>query len=265
MPKRTRFFKTCVGVFQGGGCRGAAFVGAYGEAVARGATFAEVAGTSAGSIVAALIGAGATPEQLHEVITGLNFASLLKPSRPTGNRPFLAAIASGIPKIRQALDLYFDWGLHSSDEIERWVEKQLRKLLPNASEPSVTFDDLVIPTSIVSTDTLAQKVVIWSQRTNKTESVARAVRASCSIPLFFQPLDDRYIDGGVLSNLPSFVFSDREHSDRLLATRILAFALSATKESAVTTTSLGFLARIADTVVDGSQDLHWLRNMTFML
>jgi predicted acylesterase/phospholipase RssA len=59
MAEQTRFFRTCVGVFQGGGCRGAALAGAYQEAVARGVTFAEVAGTSAGSIVAALIGAGA--------------------------------------------------------------------------------------------------------------------------------------------------------------------------------------------------------------
>ena len=47
----TSFFKSSAGVFQGGGCRAAAFVGGYSEAIRRGVSFAEVAGTSAGSIV----------------------------------------------------------------------------------------------------------------------------------------------------------------------------------------------------------------------
>ena len=49
---KTEFFHSCLGVFQGGGCRAAALVGAYEEAVNRGVHFTEVAGTSAGSIIA---------------------------------------------------------------------------------------------------------------------------------------------------------------------------------------------------------------------
>ena len=76
--QQTRFFQTCFGVFQGGGCRGAAFVGAIEEAKARGVDFAGVAGTSAGSIVAALLGAGATADFLRKSIEELGRAPLLR-------------------------------------------------------------------------------------------------------------------------------------------------------------------------------------------
>ena len=64
--QKTVFFRNCLGVFQGGGCRAAAFAGAYEEAVKRGVSFSEVAGASAGSVIAALIGAGASPTFISE-------------------------------------------------------------------------------------------------------------------------------------------------------------------------------------------------------
>jgi len=82
----TSFFKSSAGVFQGGGCRAAAFVGAYSEAIRRGVSFAEVAGTSAGSMVAALIGAGANPDDLRAAIGQLDFNSFLRPTLPSGRR-----------------------------------------------------------------------------------------------------------------------------------------------------------------------------------
>ena len=43
------------GVFQGGGCKAVAFIGAYEAALENGVCFTEFAGTSAGSIFAALM------------------------------------------------------------------------------------------------------------------------------------------------------------------------------------------------------------------
>ena len=88
---KTSFFKSCFGVFQGGGCRAAAFVGAYEEAVSSGVSFTEVAGTSAGSIVASLIGAGATPQDLREAITGIDFESFAHTPDRKAPRGLLAA------------------------------------------------------------------------------------------------------------------------------------------------------------------------------
>jgi predicted acylesterase/phospholipase RssA len=74
---RTVFFQSCLGVFQGGGCRGAAFAGAVAESIDWGVDFAGLAGTSAGSVVAAILGAGASPEELVDIVTRLDFPSLL--------------------------------------------------------------------------------------------------------------------------------------------------------------------------------------------
>jgi len=68
MDNRTKNFQNCLGVFQGGGCKGIAFAGAYEEAVNRGVFFSEIVGTSAGSILAAFVGAGAEPAQLNKII-----------------------------------------------------------------------------------------------------------------------------------------------------------------------------------------------------
>src|SRR5437764_92578 len=78
-PSSTRFFKSCFGVFQGGGCRASALAGCYKAAVECGVTFAEVAGTSAGSIVAALVGARAEPAFVITEVGQINFKSFQSP------------------------------------------------------------------------------------------------------------------------------------------------------------------------------------------
>ena len=119
-------------------------------------------------------------------------------------------------------------GLYSSTDIEVWIDDLLSKLLPNAQRP-ILFKDLLIPTRIVATDLVAGKAKVWGTRETPNEKVGFAVRCSCSIPVFFQPVlsgINRYVDGGVLSNLPSFVFSAAEDKDKsFLGGRILAFRL----------------------------------------
>jgi hypothetical protein len=114
---KTVFFKSCLGVFQGGGCRAAAFAGAYDEAVRRGVSFTEVAGTSAGAIVAALIGAGATPTFVRENLAQLDLKSLVQDPDRSAKR--------GISPARllptKYADLYFDQGYHSSLAIKVWM------------------------------------------------------------------------------------------------------------------------------------------------
>jgi predicted acylesterase/phospholipase RssA len=116
---KTTFFNSCLGVFQGGGCRAAAFVGAVEEAVRSGVSFTEVAGTSAGLIVAALIGAGATPTNLREAIAQMDFGSFMgEPERRAG-RGIVGRIL-GLRLARYA-DLLFDQGFHSL-QIKSWID-----------------------------------------------------------------------------------------------------------------------------------------------
>jgi len=212
MNKRTAFFQTCLGVFQGGGCRAAAFAGAYAEAVSRGGHFAEVAGTSAGAIAASLIGAGATPEQLEYLISGLNFKALLVkpegPAFPPRHALWLKALLGCLSPtpLGTYIPFFSFLGLHSSREIDSWVNDKLCDLL-GGRRRRVVFADLVLPTWIVATDLKTREAKVWSNHLTPNEDVASAVRASCSIPFFFQPTQSRYVDGGALSNLPSFVYT----------------------------------------------------------
>jgi predicted acylesterase/phospholipase RssA len=249
---KTSFFKSCLGVFQGGGCRAAAFVGAYEEAVRSGVSFTEVAGTSAGSIVAALIGAGATPKDLREAITRMDFESFLcVPDRAAARGIFGRLLGMKFPRYA---DLLFDQGFHSSSRIRQWVDEQLAHLLPQERQP-VTFNSLPFPTYIVSTDLTRSEAKVWNQKTTPNELVSDAVQASCAIPIFFQPVSRRYVDGGVLSNLPTFVFFDREQSYRALASRVLAFALMADQADEEEWGTENFLRLLANTIVDGNQQL----------
>jgi predicted acylesterase/phospholipase RssA len=196
----TRFFRSAAGVFQGGGCRAAAFVGAFQESIRRGVSFTEVAGTSAGSIVAALVGAGATPEDLGNAIGELDFKAFLRPTEIQTKRGMVGSIVERFhPNLAR---LFYDQGFYSSSQIVDWTNAQLNKLLPGVSHP-VTFESLPTPTYIVSTDLVRTEPKIWSQKTTPHELVAKAVQSSCAIPIFFQPVEQRYVDGGVLSNLPT--------------------------------------------------------------
>ena len=55
-------------VFEGGGAKGMAFVGACEEFFSRGHTFGRLLGTSAGAITATLLAAGYTPAEMLDAL-----------------------------------------------------------------------------------------------------------------------------------------------------------------------------------------------------
>jgi predicted acylesterase/phospholipase RssA len=256
---QTRFFQTCLGVFQGGGCRGAAFVGAFTEATRRGVGFAGVAGTSAGSIVAALIGAGATSVQLEAMVSRLDFRTLLMPAEPaTTALPLATRALLSLLRLTRFAPLASIWankGIHSSKALEAWLNAELAALLPGRDTP-IRFEDLPTPTWIVATDLVGRDAKVWSSWDTPKEEVAFAARCSCSIPGFFQPVNDRYLDGGALSNLPVFVFEQTDaHTSQPFATRLLAFSLEADEGTRSNTDTTSTLKALADTIVDGASKL----------
>ncbi len=251
---KTRYFDSCRAVFQGGGCRGVALAGAYQAAYDAGVFFAEVAGTSAGSIMAALIGAGATPDFVEKELRALDFCKLLrKPTRKDGSASQTVRVLGWLaaPVFTKFSQIARFGGMYSSEGVEEWVDERLAQLLPNASRP-VRFRDLLRPTYIVATHLDTKSVRVWSKEKTPDDIVAFAVRASCSIPLFFQPVvqgSGRLVDGGVLSNLPAFVFDTRAGG------RILAFRLVEEFESPASWTPETVVKRFIDTMVSGATEL----------
>jgi predicted acylesterase/phospholipase RssA len=228
-PPRTNLFQACRGVFEGGGCRGAAHVGAFEAAIQCGVNFSEVAGTSAGSIIAALVGAGANPEYLLKTCAKLKFRHFLsKPQQRIGTF-VIARLVSHFFRgnLRIFGRILHDGAAYSSEKLQSWVDDRLAELLPGAERP-IKFKELTLPTWIVATDLAGKRPMIWSTEDTPNVSVALAVRSSCSIPLFFEPVEmgsDLFVDGGMLSNLPSYVFAAPGTNALALGGRILAFRL----------------------------------------
>jgi predicted acylesterase/phospholipase RssA len=256
---RTVFFEVCRGVFEGGGCRAPAHVGAYVAAIEAGVNFSQVAGTSAGSIVAALVGAGGSPEYLEEHFGRLKFSELLSP--PTGQSIVignLRKLLKIVPFARRSMvkRIIAYGGAFSSARIQQWIDDRLAELLPDAQRP-VTFSALPIPTSVVATDLAGGRPKTWSTALTPGEPVGLAVRCSCSIPLFFEPVpvgNSLFVDGGVLSNLPTFVFSQSNPHDDL-GGPILAFSLTDDSPPPAEWPHSVMLRALMDTVVGGATEI----------
>jgi len=255
VPK-TVFFTACRGVFAGGGCRAAAHVGAFEAAVEAGINFSEVAGTSAGSIIAAFVGAGASPEFLRHHCGDLVFSNLLcKPTGASVEPGLLGNVLKMIPFLNRVLmgRIAMYGGAYSSTSIEEWVDGRISELLPDAVRP-VKFNALLLPTTIVATDLAGGRPKVWSTTTTPDESVALAVRCSCSIPLFFEPVavgNNRFVDGGLLSNLPAFVFAESGSSGNL-GGRILAFSLQDDSKPPVRWGHVHLFHSLIGTIVGGA-------------
>ena len=221
----TTLFKTCRGVFQGGGCRGAAHIGAYDAAVQSGIELVEVAGTSAGSVIAALIGAGATPQYLLSHQEKLGFSGLLKPPEGVFKRSALRECIrmftiQGNRSISTIRNVFVFGGRYSSRGIEAWIDERLAELLPHAPRP-VRFSDLRLPTWVIAADLSAAKPKIWSTTATPDTPVGFAVRCSCSMPLFFEPVPEGtnlYADGGIQNSLQSSVSMIAIHTPGVKAT-----------------------------------------------
>lgn len=210
------------GVFSGGGIKAFAFVGAFQVLVEKGYTFKRVAGTSAGSILAAFIAAGYNIKEIEEALDELHLTSLLDPRKVAKRLHFM-----------KWLNLYYHMGLYKGDALERWFYKKLAEKevftfedLPKGSLKVVT-SDLTNGKIIVIPDDLECYGINW-----RNFPVAKALRMSCGIPFFFEPVklknnkgDSIIVDGGVLSNFPIWIF-DNEKKERPL----LGMKLSSSQE-----------------------------------
>jgi predicted acylesterase/phospholipase RssA len=243
------FFADCVCVFQGGGVRAVIYAGAFRATRERQISFVEVAGTSAGSIAAALIAADANPDQLQAMLSGMDWKGFLaKPSGRArlGIQHLTRALQKRAPAVGRMSPFLTNGGAYSGAGLQQWVRERLQELLNIRTEP--TFGDLPIPLTVVATDLETSRPTVWSSKTTPNESVALAVQASCSIPVFFQPAQGRYVDGGIISNLPTFVFADRSPET---SPRVLAFSLESDTRRR-SETPLGLLGSVANALIEGS-------------
>ena len=183
-------------VLEGGGVKGLGLVGAVLHLMREGYTFPRVAGTSAGSIVAAFLAAGATADGLAGIMGRLDYSRV--PDR------------GGLPGVSESLGLARHSGAHPGNYIHGFVRDELERLGVR------TFADLERDTLVVTATDITRGILLrlpWDYESlgldPGEQPVADAVRASISIPLFFEPVqlaDRTLVDGGVLSNFPIAMF-----------------------------------------------------------
>ena len=254
----TKHFINCKAVFQGGGCKGIAYVGAYKRAYERGVFFSELAGTSAGSIIAALIAAGATPDQLEKIVYDIDFSQFIKPAVKPGLKDKAFTRFCAPKELKNSLKnvsvfgIKDNYGLFDSSPIGLFIESALYKLTGKAN---LTFEDLIPDLHIVCSDLKNHSVKIWNKHNTPKASIATAVRASCSIPVFFTPTEDHYVDGGMLSNLPNFIFSDVPHYSK-----ILCFRNNNVGKTQQIKTAKDYFSSLIETIIDGAIGIQQLFN-----
>lgn len=195
------------GVFSGGGLKGIALVGAYQVLEEKGYQFRRVAGTSAGAIVASFIAAGFTSKEIETMLIEQDFEALLDP-----RKTFIP-----LPSMKW-LRLYWRMGLYKGDALENWFLEMLAK------KDVYTFADLPKESlRLVASDLTNGKIIVLPDDLETYGingdhfPIARALRMSCGIPFFFEPVtlkvgggDTIVVDGGVLSNFPMWLFEKRE-------------------------------------------------------
>ncbi|MFI5364161.1 MAG: patatin-like phospholipase family protein [Candidatus Binatia bacterium] len=241
------------GIFEGGGAKGLAHVGALKAAEEHGVKFVGVAGASAGAIIASLVAAGYTADELYNIDKqvaprgAFDLDFLDKLGRDTWTQ-FDTLKRRGMRLARRS-NVFWLWavagpwfylrnrrvlkkvaaarGMFNTDELVTWLNKLLaERVHPSGAFGTVMFGDLPIPLKVVGTDLTNQKIKTFSkpggglvdqaQTGKEDKSVAYAVAASISIPLFFRPLEFdgmELVDGGLLSNFPAWLFDDERQRE----------------------------------------------------
>jgi len=185
-------------IMKGGGVKGLAFAGAIQE-LEKHYEFETYVGTSAGSIAAALLAAGANGADLETMLSRKPFREFLD-----GNL-WLAPISFWARR-----------GLHPGFALVNWLRDQLNHYHPQQRD--VTLADLhskgKCKRAVIYASTSRSGRVTWdSDGEHSGDAVHTAVRCSISIPYFFQPQwisNRRVYDGGLLNNYPVEIFLDQE-------------------------------------------------------
>jgi NTE family protein len=215
-------------VLEGAGVKGVGLVGAVSTLAEAGYHFPRVAGTSAGAVVGAYVvalqHAGEPLSRLEDIARSLNYAKMR-------DRGVLGRAAGPLSRVVDGLSLAFDGGVFEGDYLRAWVAGSLADLgVRTFGDLRVADEDSSLPPEqryslvVMASDVSGKRLVRWPWDYRlygldpDEQSVADAVRASASIPFFFEPVTLRsrdesgntvvstMVDGSVLSNFPIAMF-----------------------------------------------------------
>lgn len=194
---------------KGGGVLGQAYTGAILELDKRGIMqhLERVAGTSAGSIVACLVALKYTSKEIFDISSATDFKSF----------------EDG--RLLDKINVYKKYGINPCNTFLKWIEEKITR---KGFAVNATFADFnkagMLDLNVFAADLNQHCLKHFSFGTTPNVCVAEAVRASMSIPLFFEafqfknnnPDNHIYVDGGIVFNYPLACFDvDIENEETL--------------------------------------------------
>jgi NTE family protein len=187
-------------VFEGGGVKGVAYLGAMQVLEEKGILpdIRRIGGTSVGAINATLVALGFTNSEQRDIMFKLNFKNFLDDSW-------------GV--FRDVTRVMKRFGWYKGDRFQEWIGSLVKEKL---GDSNATFRDLKEANKpdlyVYGTNLSTHFGEVFSIEHSPTMRIADAVRISMSLPLFFTAVrkhNDVFVDGGCLNNYPVKLF-DRE-------------------------------------------------------
>jgi NTE family protein len=262
--------------------KGAALAGALAEAERRGVRPVAAGGSSAGAIVALLCALRLPSELVKQWLLDLDSTQLFpKPEDASELNAILGDVADlaktkfsaivfwqafkfreNLRRLKDAAErIYKHKGLYDLSGLERklagfvahkfsWSEEDAMKL---------TFGDLEQRTGVnlrvLVADVNAARAVVLPRSRSSSDLVVPAVAASACFPIVFQPMIDplsrsAFVDGGLASNLPVFLFDD--YLERR-GVPTFAFGLEAKSDMVKAVGSASYFGGLIDTAL-GAHD-----------
>ncbi len=151
----------------GGGARGIAHLGVLAALDELGVPVERLAGVSSGAIAGAFYAAGYPPREVLRLLLATNVARLTRPA-------------------------FSRLGLLGLDAVEQLLARHLG--------PTVRFEDLRLPLTLVATDLVAGESVYFSEGL-----LLPPLLASAAVPIVYRAVEyqgRQLVDGGLLNNLP---------------------------------------------------------------
>lgn len=193
-------------VFEGGGVKGVAYIGAMQVLSKRGVLndISRVGGTSAGAINALIFALGYDIETQRQILYSTDFRQFMDDSFGT---------------IRDIRRLAHDFGWYKGDFFSTWIGALVKDRL---GSERATFSDLRDANRpelyVIGTNLPTGYAETFSAERFPDMPLVTAIRISMSIPLFFAAMrlgarNDVYVDGGVVLNYPVKLFDRQRYID----------------------------------------------------
>ena len=218
-------------IFGGGGIRGLAYCGAYKALLENNINLTGYAGSSIGAVFSTLLALKYNYDEIYEILSNTGFEMFIDLNLDLKKE---IAVSKG--------NIFYDW---IKEKIERKFYQENYKKGQN--EP-VTFIDIKENLIVYSVNLTTMKFMEFSKEKTPDFEIAKAVRASVSMPGLFTPLEydnNLLVDGDLLKSTPLWRVSNFIKN---LDERIIEFRLEDNSSEKKINNSLEYLNRVYNAI-----------------